>query len=155
MKKKRRPKMEEPEEIQPATIIEEIPVLLIDIRELMIQTQSAVFDPGTPGINDAKEMFERMIMIVDSCIQVIKAEGLKQMGLDAKDCALIAFGLGMYAGEARKDGHPLSEAEHLRVGHIMQAINILHDAGYEPELTATVNKLPGSEENQSGVIPEG
>jgi hypothetical protein len=149
MKKKRRPKIEEPEEIQPATIIEEIPVLLIEVRELAgeiferLNRISVVKGEDIPLL--AVSMTDLAVLrdTLDSCIQVIKAEGLKQMGLDLEDQDILFEALTIY-GRANEDG-PDWEKKKERVFRMRRCLlQKIGEIESKPELTATVNKFPES-----------
>lgn len=128
------------EEIEPVEDVTDIPVALIEIRELAqgIHEQAGYMVMTEQVRDEIQVRIDQILTLVNSSISAIKAEGLKEMGLDDRDIALIAFGLGMYAGEQRKDGHPLSFEDHSRVIRIGQALERLLPV---PEVIATVNPL--------------
>ena len=121
----------EDDPIEPVNDIIAIPAALIEIRELAREAEEAVV-VGRPNPLDeitgddlkACKAIEKIKMLVDSCIQTIKTDGLKQMPLTKTDYRLMAEGLDCWK-KVLIEGHALTDQDDLHMRYLMGGLSVL------------------------------
>lgn len=145
-KGRKRTKIEQPEEIQPVKEVIEIPAALIEIREMAKELQEMRDPEAEPGNLSKVEIhawtvLTNLINLTDSCISAIKAEGLKEMGLDLEDQRLIHSALMVYARASSDLEAEEYEQMVAKVKDLRERLNGLESF----EAIASVNPLPGAQ----------
>lgn len=136
-KKRQEPEPEEP--LQPVQEMIEIPVALIEIRE-RIETFRSLDDET---LKDPHSIFKlrngltEVQELVESCIQVIKTEGLIQMGLDTTDLRLLSEATNCWMGILAQDG-ALTDRDGIAMTFLIRGLEILMEKE-KGELVAIVN----------------
>ena len=158
-KSRKRSKIED-DPIEPVNDVIAIPAALIEIRELGHQIhENAGYMVMTENVRESlRADSASLILLVNSCIQTIKTEGLKQMPLTITDYRLIAEGLNYYLAASRRE-NAVTQSDETIMTFLLRGFRNLADGGpahgiivdpgtpEELEVAATVNPLREDDRN--------
>lgn len=154
---KRKVKQTEPEidRIDPVNEVIEIPAALIEILELVhrleekrIIERDRPLDEITGSDLEYVEITANLKEVINSCIQAIKTDGLKQMRLSATDLRLLSEAVHCWMGTLSQNG-ALTDCDGTAMTFLIRGLQILMESNEpEPEMIRTVNPIPNEEKIQ-------